>query len=146
MTTKQRIIEYFIKHPTATVKSVAVKYNLSIPYIYGLRKQAMKEAQERNAAEVLGPQIDEAVNTVDRSWDEVPRAKDRQVGGDHYLEMGVEPWDVVDTWPFEERVGFYRGNALKYIMRIGRKDTAATEAGKAQHYIQKLIEVCNAAR
>jgi len=69
------------------------------------------------------------------------RAKNRQVGGDHYKEMGVEPWDVVDTWPQEQRIGYYRGNALKYLMRIGRKDEASIEAAKCQHYVQKLLEV-----
>ena len=71
------------------------------------------------------------------------KANDRQVGGDHYKNMGVEPWSVVDSWPIEQRIGFYRGNALKYIMRIGSKDEAATEVAKAQHYIQKLVEVLN---
>lgn len=71
------------------------------------------------------------------------RANDRQVGGEHYKNMAVEPWSVVDSWPIEQRIGFYRGNALKYIMRIGSKDEAAIEAAKAQHYIQKLVEVLN---
>jgi hypothetical protein len=55
--------------------------------------------------------------------------------------MGVEPWDVVDTWPHEQRIGYYRGCALKYIMRMGSKDVSAQEAAKGQHYIQKLLEV-----
>ncbi len=71
------------------------------------------------------------------------RAKDRQVGGDHYKNMAVEPWDVVDTWPREQRIGYYRGGALKYIMRMGSKDVSAQEIAKAQHYIQKLLEVLN---
>ena len=25
--------------------------------------------------------------------------REKQFGGDHYKRMGVEPWDVVDTWP-----------------------------------------------
>lgn len=67
-------------------------------------------------------------------------ASDVQVGGTHYLSMGVEPWDVVDTWPLEQQIGFYRGNALKYIMRMGTKDTALQEIQKGAHYLQKLIE------
>lgn len=74
---------------------------------------------------------------------ESPRAKDRQVGGDHYKVMGVQPWDVVDTWPREQRIGFYRGNALKYLMRMGSKDESPMEVAKSQHYIQKLLEVLN---
>ena len=70
-------------------------------------------------------------------------ASDVQVGGTHYLSMGVEPWDVVDTWPLEQQIGFYRGNALKYIMRMGNKDEASTEVGKGKHYLEKLLEVLN---
>jgi hypothetical protein len=69
------------------------------------------------------------------------RANDIQHGGDHYKKMGVEPWDVVDTWPLEQRIGYYRGGALKYIMRMGSKDNSLQEIRKGQHYIQKLLEV-----
>lgn len=68
-------------------------------------------------------------------------ANDTQVGGTHYKAMGVEPWDVVDSWPLEQRIGYYRGNALKYLMRMGSKDEALQEIKKAAHYMQKLIEV-----
>lgn len=69
------------------------------------------------------------------------KANDRQVGGDHYKNMGVEPWDVVDTWPREQKIGYYRGGALKYLMRMGSKDQSPIEIAKGQHYMQKLLEV-----
>ena len=65
----------------------------------------------------------------------------KQEGGDHYVKMAVQPWDVVDTWPLEQRVGYYRGNAMKYLMRLGSKDSGAQEARKAMHYCEKLAEV-----
>lgn len=65
----------------------------------------------------------------------------RQVGGDHYKSMSVQPWDVVDTWPLEQQVGAYRAGALKYIMRMGSKDEAIQEIGKGIHYLEKLTEV-----
>lgn len=75
-------------------------------------------------------------------------AKDTQVGGDHYLKMGVEPWDVIDSWKTSARCGFYRGNALKYLMRAGTKGddenrtaAAVEDLKKAIHYLSKLIEV-----
>lgn len=68
-------------------------------------------------------------------------ARDTQVGGTHYKTMGVEPWDVVDTWPLEQRIGYYRGGALKYVMRMGTKDERAQEIRKGAHYMQKLAEV-----
>jgi hypothetical protein len=70
----------------------------------------------------------------------IKKANAVQVGGDHYKNMGVEPWDVVDTWPYKQRVGYYRGSALKYLMRMGSKDLEVQEIRKCQHYIQKLLE------
>lgn len=73
-------------------------------------------------------------------------ANSYQVGGDHYKNAAVEPWDVIDTWPYEQRIGYYRGNALKYIMRLGSKDALELEAAKARHYLEKLIEVIESER
>ena len=69
------------------------------------------------------------------------KARDTQVGGNHYKLMEIEPWDVVDTWPKEQQIGFYRGGALKYLMRMGSKDEGAQEIAKAGHYVAKLLEV-----
>ena len=84
-----------------------------------------------------------------RLWDEHQvkvanarlKANDKQVGGTHYKKMGVEPWDVIDTWPLEQRIGAYRAGALKYIMRMGSKDENVQEIGKGIHYLEKLTEV-----
>lgn len=72
---------------------------------------------------------------------EESRASDIQYGGDHYKQMGVQPWDVVDTWPFEARMAVYRHGALKYLMRMGTKDDMRLELEKARHYIDKMLEV-----
>lgn len=69
------------------------------------------------------------------------KANDKQIAGTHYKDMGVEPWDVVDTWPLEQRIGAYRHGALKYLMRMGNKDEQLQEIKKCGHYIEKLIEV-----
>tara|TARA_R110000868_G_scaffold116026_1_gene309411 strand:+ start:416 stop:658 length:243 start_codon:yes stop_codon:yes gene_type:complete len=68
-------------------------------------------------------------------------ASNRQVAGTHYRDMGVQPWDVIDTWPRNQKIGFYRGGALKYLMRMGAKDENAQEIAKGQHYMEKLLEV-----
>ena len=59
----------------------------------------------------------------------------------HYKEMEIEPWDVIDWWSVEQKKGFYRGNVIKYCMRIGSKDEELTEAIKLFHYAQKLVDV-----
>jgi hypothetical protein len=70
-------------------------------------------------------------------------ARKTQAGGDHYLRMEIQPFDVIDTWPVEQRIGFYRGNLLKYTMRMGAKEDNAKEIAKAKHYAEKLLEVLN---
>jgi hypothetical protein len=93
-------------------------------------------------ADMLGGKLRDRINRADVGNKHTGmRAKDVQHGGNHYKKMGVEPWDVVDTWPFEQRIGYYRGGALKYIMRMGSKDISLQEIRKGQHYIQKLLEL-----
>jgi len=67
-------------------------------------------------------------------------ADNRQVGGDHYKRMVLQPWDVMEVLlTKEEFVGFLKGNVLKYSMRQGTKES--DDAGKALHYKQKLEEL-----
>lgn len=67
--------------------------------------------------------------------------RDHQEGGDHYARLPIQPWDVVDCWLIEQRVGYYRGSALKYLMRMGTKGPEIDDAKKARHYLEKLIAV-----
>lgn len=65
----------------------------------------------------------------------------RQVGGSHYRDMQMQPWDVMQAvLTPEEFRGFLKGNVIKYAMRQGKKD-GTDDAGKAQHYAQKLAEI-----
>lgn len=67
-------------------------------------------------------------------------ANDLQIGGQHYKEMGVQPWEVMESvLTHEEFRGFLRGNVIKYAMRAGRKQ-GSDDAGKAKHYMMKLKE------
>lgn len=74
----------------------------------------------------------------------MPIDRDYMVGGSHYTDAAVQPWDVVDTWPVSQQIGYYRGNALKYLMRMGSKDDDLQEIQKALHYIEKLIDILQA--
>jgi hypothetical protein len=69
------------------------------------------------------------------------RADDLQVSGNHYKDMPVQPWAVMQAvLTRDEFLGFLKGNIIKYSMRAGRKD-GSDDAGKAKHYMQKLREV-----
>lgn len=69
------------------------------------------------------------------------KADDIQVSGNHYKEMPIQPWTLMETvLTHEEFVGYLKGNIIKYSMRAGRKE-GSDDGGKAMHYIQKLKEI-----
>jgi hypothetical protein len=69
------------------------------------------------------------------------KADEMQVGGTHYKDMAVQPWEVMQSvMTHEEFVGFLKGNVIKYSMRQGKKD-GTDDAAKALHYLAKLQEV-----
>lgn len=62
----------------------------------------------------------------------------RQVGGNHYAKLTIQPWDAMEEWlSAEEFRGFLKGNVIKYLARNKSHDDLA----KAHHYSQKLQEV-----
>lgn len=72
-------------------------------------------------------------------------ADERQVGGTHYKDMAIQPWDIMQlVFTREEFIGFLKGNIIKYSLRAGRKDNSLQDYEKAKHYKQKLEEVLNA--
>jgi hypothetical protein len=69
------------------------------------------------------------------------RADDLQVSGNHYKDMAIQPWELMESvLTHEEFVGYLKGNVIKYAMRAGRKD-GSDDLGKARHYMMKLAEV-----
>ena len=71
-------------------------------------------------------------------------ADDIQVNGTHYKDMPIQPWAIMEAvMTYDEFVGFLKGNIIKYSLRAGRKD-GSDDAGKAEHYMQKLREVTQA--
>lgn len=63
----------------------------------------------------------------------------KQVGGNHYEEMGVQPWDAMKAWmTADEYRGFLKGNAIKYLARSNVKG-GVEDVKKAAHYLEELI-------
>lgn len=76
-------------------------------------------------------------------------ANETQVGGTHYKQLGVEPWDAMEAWLTPEQFqGFLLGSAIGYLARFNTTGNPSkggvTDIKKAAHYCQKLIEVLEA--
>jgi hypothetical protein len=125
----QKVREYFEANPEATPKQVGAKFKCAMPVVYKIRKEVLQASHEVAS---------QAKVTVFKPSN---KADDLQVGGDHYKNMGVQPWKAMESWlsPAEFQ-GFLKGNAIKYLARCNSKG-GIEDVKKAQHYIAKLVEV-----
>lgn len=62
-------------------------------------------------------------------------ALDKQVGGDHYKTLKVQPIEFI----LANGLGFCEGNAVKYLCRYQQKG-GVEDLHKAKHYIEILIQ------
>lgn len=67
-------------------------------------------------------------------------ANETQIGGTHYKDMAVQPWDAMRAWMTAEQfAGYLLGNVIKYASRH-RSKGGIEDLRKARHYLDKLIE------
>ena len=62
-------------------------------------------------------------------------ANEKQVDGEHY-QTEIQPWDFIEA----NRLTFIEGNIVKYVCRHRQKN-GVRDLKKAQHYLEKLIEI-----
>lgn len=58
-----------------------------------------------------------------------------QIGGTHYTEQEVEPWEVIRKNGYD----YFTGNVLRYLMRHTKKN-GMEDLLKAKHYLEYMIE------
>jgi len=63
-----------------------------------------------------------------------------QVGGSHYVNMTVQPLEVIESFGVAQNIGFLKGNVVKYLLRAGHKDEMMQDLLKAQDYLNRLVE------
>lgn len=61
---------------------------------------------------------------------------DDQVGGTHYKQKVIQPWDFIAA----NELGYFEGNVVKYVSRWKDKG-GVQDLQKAYHYLGKLIEL-----
>jgi hypothetical protein len=58
----------------------------------------------------------------------------KQVGGNHYKETTLQPWDVISAWSLDP----WLANVVKYVQRHQRKN-GKEDLEKAVHYLEYVI-------
>jgi hypothetical protein len=109
-----------------SAKDIAKQVKCTRDYVYQLRLKWNKEKQVVKVAQ--GKTVVQQVITV--------TPNDVQVGGSHYKEQDIQPWDAIHAWG----LGFFSGNVVKYVARHHKKG-GVDDLRKARHYLDKLIEL-----
>jgi len=145
-------------NPTLTPTEIQALFKIPMPRAYRIRNELIKEkllkvkkprtkvkklafsTKDRYnipADPIATPEVAPEVTPV---VSEPIKADDYQVGGNHYKDMGVPPWDVIEaTLTQSEFIGFLKGNIIKYSMRQGVR--GEVDSQKCKHYIIKLDEM-----
>lgn len=126
MTKTQQIQNLMKRKPNMTVAEISKKLGVSKVTVYAARsKMATKE-----------PEVVQHANVEVTLPVTLPTVDTRQVGGNHYTTLDIQPWEIIER----NKLGFFEGNALKYILRFRAKG-GVQDLEKARHYLDKLIEM-----
>jgi hypothetical protein len=132
----QRIRETVQEHPDWTPKQVAAECGTTRNRVYQVMHY-VKKAGERKMLKLkrkmmmLKPVQAQVVSTKADT-----DANVRQVGGGHYKDKAIQPWDYIAS----NKLGYLEGNIIKYVSRWQDKG-GIEDLRKARHYLDKLIEV-----
>ena len=60
----------------------------------------------------------------------------KQIDGDHYKNMGIQPWEIIE----KNGLDYFEGAALKYLLRWRKKD-GIIDLDKVIHYVERIKEL-----
>jgi len=80
--------------------------------------------------------IKQAIQDFRQAMKQQTTANETQIGGDHYKEKTIQPWDFIAA----NQLGYFEGNIVKYVSRW-RDKGGINDLKKARHYLDKLIEL-----
>jgi hypothetical protein len=154
MSPKTKMFLSALKDPQnagVSTNTLAKKYKIAAGYAYKLAARSgktpvkkvkndnvehLKKALQQKMLKVIPMLEPKTVSIFDTKFEPVSAANAIQVGGGHYQNKAIQPWDYIVS----NRLGYLEGNVVKYVSRWqdkgGRQDLE-----KARHYLDKLLEV-----
>lgn len=111
-----RCFSYYLKHKDATMEELEL--NCDVP---GGFAEAFLSAVRGGSGS--GPSLSQ------------------QVGGSHYKDMAIQPWEALEAWLTpEEYRGYHKGVAVSYLARERQKG-GTQDIKKAIHHLSRLVEM-----
>lgn len=142
---EERVWGYLLRNKLASAREVAMNCDVTeeIAQSYIDRIGTPREVFEKEALimKALSENVDdEGFVTFVSSRGEEPSTKDKQVGGSHYKDMSIQPWEAMEAWLTpEEYRGYHKGVAIGYLARERQKG-GDQDVAKAVHHLQRLLE------
>ena len=127
MTEEERCWQYLLQWPLATAEEVE-------------RETGIPAATVQAQIDRIGTprEVFEAEAEAKAKADS---ALDTQVGGSHYKDMAIQPWQAMEAWlTAEEYRGYHKGVAIAYLARE-RDKGGMEDIKKAIHHLQRLVEM-----
>jgi hypothetical protein len=71
--------------------------------------------------------------------EKAPWEKNQQIGGTHYSDLSIQPWDAMRAWfTPAEYASYHIGSVIGYLSRH-RKKGGLSDIKKAHHHLSELI-------
>lgn len=118
---EQRVWELILADRSATAAQIAERADVKLTFVEELMAK---------------------IGTPEEVWrgTEPSGALAEQVGGSHYRDMSVQPWQAMEAWLTpEEYRGYHKGVAIAYLARERQKG-GTEDIKKAIHHLQRLVE------
>ena len=127
MSTDERVWAYIMKNrQTVTAQDIALNCDIT------------EVEAEGYLSRISSPNWRQEVSVV---TNKSSSALDNQVGGAHYKDMAVQPWQALEAWLTpEEYRGYQKGVAISYLARE-RSKGGMQDIQKAIHHLQRLVEM-----
>lgn len=140
----KKILDHIQKHPKEKAKDTAIKFNVSVPYIYQLRAKLKDMGEVQKPKEtVIDPKVWKVVHvsTSDNSIEQAMHVEMHEPPSDpvnhpaHYKVGGIETIDFIEA----KRLNYNLGNAVKYITRADHKGNRKQDLEKAIWYLTREL-------
>jgi hypothetical protein len=125
------------KEPVKDTYQPATEVTPAWPYPETVKPDYTEAPKERWSTErVLIPDDGWLDAAKQRMREEAPKALDRQVAGDHYKKLKIQPVEYCHA----NKLGYCESNIVKYITRWKDKGGKA-DLEKVKHYVDLLIQL-----
>lgn len=118
---EERVWKEILADRSATAAQISERADVKLTFVEGLMAKIGTSEETWRGAEPSGTLTN-------------------QVGGSHYKDMSIQPWEAMEAWlTSDEYRGYHKAVAIAYLARERQKG-GTQDIKKAIHHLQRLVE------